>query len=95
VTNLRPEFSLEGMCNRLAIVLLPLFLSVLTHRAFGFNGHRVTEGPVTLAIAEIPVVHDAQTPFVVRISLTNSSASSLSVRLTGTGFVAPWRAEGV
>lgn len=93
VTKLRKRFRLGGMCYRLP-VLSALLFSWFTFSAAGFNGHQVTEGPVTLAIGEIPVVREVDVSQTIRVSLTNTANSALQLKLSLTGLAEPCRAIG-
>lgn len=57
-------------------------LIALHQAAFGFNGHTVTEGPLTLSIAEVPVVRAFEAPQTCTVTLTNSRDAPLPVTLT-------------
>jgi hypothetical protein len=56
-------------------------LTGLAGAAFAFDGHRVTEGPLTLTIRPLPVVTRRAAPQSVTVTLSNASASPLPVRL--------------
>lgn len=59
-----------------------------------FNGHQVTEGPITLTIGDIPTVCSIQTTQSVRVALTNHSADSLRIKLALKNWVSPCRPLG-
>ncbi len=46
-----------------------------------FNGHIVTEGPITVTIGEVKGVSQYDTPYPVTVSVNNSSGESLAVAL--------------
>jgi len=62
--------------------------------AFAFNGHRVTEGPLTLTIGDIATVTSFDTPQPVKVTLSNSSGESLDVALEMKGLADDCRAVG-
>ncbi len=54
-----------------------------------FNGHEVTEGPITLTIGEIPIVRSLVAAQSVRITLTNHAATALTIELELKDWVSP------
>jgi len=59
-----------------------------------FNGHRVTEGPLTLAIGDIATVTSFDAPQPINVTLSNSSGTPLDVALELKGLVDDCRAVG-
>lgn len=59
-----------------------------------FNGHEVTEGPVTVFIEEMPLVTVLDQPQTVRVFLTNTGPEALRAALELTGLVDDCRAVG-
>jgi hypothetical protein len=53
----------------------------LTAPALAFNGHLATNGPLSLAIAPVPVVTNFNSPRPAAITLSNSSAGALVVKV--------------
>jgi len=62
--------------------------------ASAFDGHRVTEGPLTLLIGNIATVTHFDTPQPVNVTLSNSSDAPLDVALEMKGLVDDCRAVG-
>jgi hypothetical protein len=62
--------------------------------AFAFNGHRVTEGPLTLTIGDIPTVTAIDTPQDVSVELKNTGAEPLPLTIELKGLVDSWKAVG-
>ncbi len=62
--------------------------------ALGFNGQEVTEGPLTLAIGHIPTVKHLNQSQAFTVSLTNSGATALTVRLEMVGLADQTRPAG-
>ena len=62
--------------------------------AYAFNGHRVTEGPLTLFIGDIPTVTNLNTPQTFTVALTNSGDAALDVGLQMGGLADQTRAVG-
>lgn len=64
--------------------LIVLALAAAFSTAFAFNGHKVTEGPLAISIADIATVtnHDAQA-LVVKLSNSGPTAVTVEVELTG------------
>lgn len=61
---------------------------------FGFDGHRITEGPLTLVIGDIATVTNFDTPQPFTVTLSNSSSEPLAVALEMKGLVDDCRAVG-
>ena len=59
-----------------------------------FHGHAVTEGPLTLTIGEVAEVTTYNKPCDVPVTLKNTGAKALAVKLTLTGLVDEWRGVG-
>jgi len=62
--------------------------------ARGFNGHRVTEGPLTVTIADIGPVRRLDAPQDVTVALASTASAELSVKLRLTGLVDECRSVG-
>ena len=62
--------------------------------AFAFNGHAVTEGPLTVTIGGIALVTAFDTPQPCTVTLANSGDAPLPVTLQLTGLIADCRAVG-
>ncbi len=62
--------------------------------AGAFHGHAVTEGPLTLTIGDLAEITAYNRPCDVPVTLTNTGAKALAVKLTLTGLVDEWRAVG-
>jgi len=62
--------------------------------AAAFNGHIVTQGPLKLTIDDIQDVTQYDKPCEVRVTLSNSRASKLKVKLRMAGLVDQWYAIG-
>ncbi|MEW6355323.1 MAG: hypothetical protein AB1696_03280 [Planctomycetota bacterium] len=75
------------------IVLAALIVSG-ANAVLAFNGHIVTEGPLTLTIGPIEEVTDYDAPRDVEVSLKNSSDFPLKIRLQMRNLVDEWRAVG-
>ncbi len=75
-----------------AALCLSWFLPAST--VFAFNGHRVTEGPLTVEIGEIPTVTALEQPQDVSVQLANSGSKPLRVHVRLGGLVDQWRAVG-
>jgi hypothetical protein len=74
-----------------------VFLALLCGQSsavFAFNGHRVTEGPLTLTIGDIATVTNFDAPQPVNITLSNSSDAPLDVTLQMKGLADDCRAVG-
>jgi len=67
---------------------------ILSSSAFAFNGHRVTEGPLTLTIGDIATVTNFDVAQPVSVMLSNSSSGPLDVALEMKGLVDDCRAVG-
>lgn len=66
-----------------------LLLMASAISALAFNGHEVTEGPITLTIGEIPIVRSLEATQSVRITLTNHAATALTIELELKDWVSP------
>lgn len=77
---------------RVLVVVVAWF--VLSRAAVGFNGHRVTEGPLTLTIEKLGTVTERDVPQDVRVVLDNGGDAALAVALKMRGLVDEWRAVG-
>ncbi len=76
-------------CSSLVLALiLPAF------RAEAFDGHKVTEEPLTVFIAPVSLVTNFDQPQPVRVSVSNSSPNPIPVSLAITGLVDECRAVG-
>lgn len=75
-------------CIRILLAFVASTVSVLS-----FNGHRVTDGPLSVVIGEIPAVtnHNPQSVFV---TLSNSGPAELAVEVEMTGLVDDCQAFG-
>jgi len=62
--------------------------------AAAFDGHRVTEGPLTLTIGEIPTVTAYETPQRVEVVLRNAADYPLNLVADVRNLVDEWRAIG-
>lgn len=82
--------------TRSSVVVIGLVLLGLVFApvAFGFNGHKVTEGPLTLTIETIETVTQLDAPRTVRVTAANAGTSPLDVALEMKGLVDPCRPEG-
>ena len=80
------------MRHRVTAGIAAVLLAATGARAF--NGHVVTEGPLTVSIGEVGPVTAVGTPQRVPVTLTNSAAKPLALRVTMTGLVDEWRSEG-
>ncbi len=74
--------------------LAALIAVLLAGPVLGFDGHTVTEGPLTLAIGEVGAAAEYDTPCAVPVTLRNTGADALSVRVALSGLVDEWRPEG-
>lgn len=76
---------------RAGIVVLALAASFA--QLFAFNGHKVTEGPLAVSIADIPTVtnHQAQ---AFQVTFSNSGPTALAIEVELTGLVDECRAVG-
>ena len=80
-----------GLLRCLAISFATLALCA---EALAFTGHVVTEGPLTVAIADIATVTNFDAPQPCAVTLSNSSAAPLVVALEMKGLVDDCRAVG-
>ena len=71
-----------------------LVLLATVRAALAFNGHVVTEGPLTLRLAEVAVVTNFNTPQPVAVTLSNAGPAALEVALELRGLVDDCRAVG-
>ena len=62
--------------------------------AFAFNGHRVTEGPLRLVIADVPAITAYDQPAAVTVTAKNLGKERLNVELEVAGLVDQWRPVG-
>ncbi len=62
--------------------------------AHGFNGHAVTEGPLTLTIAAIPTVQAFNAPQPCAVSVANTSSTEMRVTLEMFGLIDDCRPSG-
>jgi len=69
-------------------------LLLLTAGAHAFNGHVAVEGPLTVTVGEIGPVTAINSPQDVVVTLANSAAKPLAVRVRMTGLIDEWRAQG-
>jgi len=87
-----PSRSPDSGLYRSAVALLVLTLWVQPLAAF--NGHSVSEEPLTLEIAEVTGIRAYDTPYEVPVTVSNAGKKPLTVRLQVTGLVDEWRAVG-
>jgi hypothetical protein len=80
--------------NNLRLVACAFALLFFSTVLPGFNGHVVTEGPLTVTIADIPVVKTLETPLPCTVTLSNSGPAPLAVALEVGGLVDDCRAVG-
>ncbi|MEN6495417.1 MAG: hypothetical protein ABFD16_14145, partial [Thermoguttaceae bacterium] len=80
-------------CSVVWIVLALLGLG-LAPVAMAFNGHKVTEGPLTLTIEPIETVTQLDTPQTVRVTAANAGDAPLEVSLEMNGLVDACRPVG-
>ncbi|MBM4080513.1 MAG: hypothetical protein FJ278_12500, partial [Planctomycetes bacterium] len=59
-----------------------------------FDGHRMTEGPLMVTIAEVADVTEYGAPREVTVTAQNRGDQPLSLRLKMAGLVDEWRAVG-
>jgi hypothetical protein len=69
-------------------------IGVLNSLAPAFDGHKVTEGPLTMIIEEIPTVTQYDAPQEVSVTLRNAADHPLGVTLEMRNLVDLWRAVG-
>jgi len=81
------------MSKTLRFGSIALLLLAATMTA-AFNGHIVTQGPLTLKIGDINDVTELDTPRQVEVSLVNKGRSILEVKLRMTDLVDEWYAVG-
>jgi hypothetical protein len=74
---------------------LPAILAILIRgNAIAFDGHVVTEGPLTLTIGEVAEITAYDTPRDIDVTLKNSGPSKIYVKLRIAGLVGEWRSVG-
>ena len=56
-------------------------LLILSCGAAAFNGHVVTEGPLTVTIGEVEGISQYDTPYPVMVSVKNSGGEAIAVTL--------------
>jgi len=69
-------------------------LILLSGRAFAFNGHVVTEGPLKMTIGEIDDVTEYEKSQQVTVTLANSADTEMRMNLRMAGLVDEWYAVG-
>lgn len=74
-------------------ILFICWLSLAT-AALAFNGNRVTSGPLTIEIGEIPTTTPIGKTLEVAITLQNSGAAVLPAEVELFGLVDAWRVQG-
>ena len=74
--------------------LLFITLILLSGKAFGFNGHVVTQGPLQLTIGEIADVTEYEKPRQVTVTLASSADTEMRMKLWMAGLVDEWYAIG-
>src|SRR4030042_1792336 len=67
-------------------------LILLSDRAFAFNGHVVTEGPLKMTIGDIADVTEYDQPRQVTVTLANTADATIRVDLRMTGLADEWHA---
>ena len=75
-------------------IALAVWILCFTMPAVAYQGHLVVEGPITLALGGIPTVTELAAVQRVGVTLTNSGAAEIRVRLKLSGLVDPCRARG-
>jgi hypothetical protein len=75
-------------------IALAVWVLCFTMPAGAYQGHLVVEGPITLALGGIPTVKELAAVQRVGVTLTNSGAAEIRVRLKLSGLVDPCRARG-
>lgn len=75
-------------------LLFAAFLLAGRSAALAFNGHVVTEGPLTLTISAIPTVTVFDAPQSVAVTLASKNAAPLPVTVQLTGLIDDCRAVG-
>ena len=80
--------------KRMLFFWIGLAVSLPMSWTMAFDGHRVTEGPLTLFIAPVPLVTAYDEAQPVRVALSNASPNPLPVSLVITGLVDECRAVG-
>jgi len=76
------------------MVLTALLTWVMAPAAFGFNGHVVTEGPLTVRIGPVEGVSEYDKAYPVSVRLDNGGGEPLKVAVEVAGLVDEWRAVG-
>ena len=66
----------------------------VTSGAWGFDGHRVTDGPVTLEIGPVDGVAEYNKTYDVKVGVTNTGQEDLKVHLKVGGLIDEWRCVG-
>mgnify|MGYP000231291571 CR=1 FL=1 len=76
------------------MVLTALLTWVMIPAAFGFNGHVVTEGPLTIRIGPVEGVSEYDKAYPVDVRLENGNGRPLKVDVEVGGLVDEWRVVG-
>jgi len=76
------------------MVLTALLTWVMAPAAFGFNGHVVTEGPLTVRVGPVEGVSEYDKAYPVSVRLENGGGEPLKVAVEVAGLVDEWRAVG-
>ena len=71
-----------------------IMLILLSGRAFAFNGHVVTQGPLKMTIGEIAEVTEYEKPRQVTVTLAGSADAEMRVHLRMAGLIDEWYAVG-
>ncbi len=69
------------------IISMFVVLIAVISTVSAFNGHNVTEGPLTIEIAPVPDIQKYNEPVTITVCLANSSGDSLEVNLLLNGLV--------
>lgn len=80
---------------RLWNLLLSLSICLTCSAATAFNGHKVTTGPLTMTIGEIPTVTAYDEPQQVVVTVRNAANQPIDVRLEVKNLVDEWHTVGV
>ena len=74
----------------------PLFAlaALLPSGVVAYNGHRVTEGPLRLTIADVPAITAYDQPAPVTVTAKNLGKEPLNVEIEVAGLVDQWRPVG-
>jgi len=80
---------------RLRHLLPPLSVCLICSAAAAFDGHRVTAGPVTLTIGEIPTVAAYDEPQQVGVTVSNAADHPVDVVLEVKDLVDEWHTVGI